>query len=1029
MKSALSSLVLLCASSGLFAIDAPTPLFYVPFDGSATAVLGGSPAPLKANALSYGKGVKGQAVFISKDSLLEYQTTGNLKQTSGTICLWFKPAWAPFAQKDFERKQWHGLLSQPYPDGARIGSGALMLWFYGSTFRADVSDAGDSFIRCASSDFSKDAWTHVAFSWDERSGGKLYLNGVFSGGGNTSDFHQPLDLEKPSDFSALRNKFKSFFIGSRSDEAKADGFIDEVKIYDRPLSAAEILAEMAEASPFHLTLSKSLCLAGAPLGLELKLRNVSAAAQAPAFSWTLSGPSGVMKGEVGAAPLKPGDAKAFSLAIPALAKGSYSLTLTPKNAGPELGAAIHCVGGGSDFLKASGDLKLLLVETIDFSEKLPGTRFVSQGSCGKGELAGAKYLEAGTEMNDRFAVKVSLPDAESPYLVEWTYPDDKLRTMEMIAQDAKSSGEDYGLQTGVFCGGEYPLSKKMMTHKSILWARSKDVAFIFMTARKGAPAAISTLRISKIEGGLPDAGIVDATPVDGWNRVVGIHYEDPALAYDFGVKGQLMPDYEETLDRLVAYMKWSGQNFLSYPAIWYQGRIGRTYQPRSHELDYLGLMLAKFSSNGIGLMPSINWHNIRLPEELRIDAKTVSDGSLHSSPVMILNSGKPNPGGWHNTPPNFNILHPLVRSMVESQIDDLLTRYGDNPAFKGVAFDFPKHSITWFGGLEAGYNDYVIDAFEKETGIKLQVDRKTPLRGKLYYEWLMVNAKDKWIAWRCAEIADFYKTIAAKLTAKRSDLRLQLCAYMPSITSTGKDSRFGRPDFTDAILKEGGLDPKLFENFKDIILCQTIYQADWRWRPGGDRDYYFKDGTYSFLSGALHPWINMHDRYWENPVGSKSNGSPLDASWLNEHGWRVSTLNPNANYFLEHYVLPLRYADVQGYMKGGFLIGTCGVEDQIRSFARAFRALPCVRFSDLPASSAEVKFRAFNGKDALWFYAVNTGRTPVKFKAEAEGLFEVAWDGRGSENGVFDLKPCQLRVFKAKPGARLSVSFIGEDGK
>ena len=51
-------------------------------------------------------------------------------------------------------------------------------------------------------------------------------------------------------------------------------------------------------------------------------------------------------------------------------------------------------------------------------------------------LNGRAYYEAGPQKNDRFAVKVTLPEAGVPYLVEWDYPDDKLRTMEMVAQDA-----------------------------------------------------------------------------------------------------------------------------------------------------------------------------------------------------------------------------------------------------------------------------------------------------------------------------------------------------------------------------------------------------------------------------------------------------------------------------------------------------------------------------------------------------------------------------------------------------------------
>ena len=93
----------------------------------------------------------------------------------------------------------------------------------------------------------------------------------------------------------------------------------------------------------------------------------------------------------------------------------------------------------------------------------------------------------------------------------------------------------------------------------------------------------------------------------------------------------------------------------------------------------------------------------------------------------------------------------------------------------------------------------------------------------------------------------------------------------------------------------------------------------------------------------------MHDRYWEDAIGREK---PIESAWLKEVRWRVSTLNATPPQFPQHYLAPLRFSDVQTITKGGFLIGTLGVEPKIAEFARAFRSLPAVVFADLPDAGA-----------------------------------------------------------------------------
>ncbi|HCE44207.1 MAG TPA: hypothetical protein DET40_11725 [Lentisphaeria bacterium] len=1020
---------------------APKPTFELPFEGNADASrAAGKAQPLKAENLSYADGVKGKAVFISKNSLLEYATEGNLKQESGTVTLWFKPNWRASEQSSDDRAGWHCLFSEPFPKGAlgkdtRHGSGALWFWFWGAHFRGDVSDINDTYLVAGNQGLDKSKWAHVAMTWDAEKGHCIYMNGVPCG--MPGDGNSPLNVKKGArDFSALRNKFASFFVGSQESEAKADGLIDELKIYDKALTTEQINSDMSLVTTLKLDSLCYYCIAGETVDVKWNLKNISAQDSNGACSWKVEDPQGatIAEGKETGASLKPGQSKQFVSKIKTAVKGEYKLVVDIGH-GPAQYASIWSLGKTNPYLKEAGSkLDTRLIETIDLVRGVPPERFTSIGDCVKGALDGRTYFEAGKKKNDRFAVKLDLPAAGVPYVIEWDYPDDKLRTMELVGQDAKNPGNDYGLETGVFCGDEYPLSMKTLTHRSILWARAKSNALIFMTARAGAPAAVSEIRIYSMQGGLPDAGIKDAAPVGGWTRTVGIHFEDPSVGFDFGIERQLMPEYEETLDRLIAYMKWSGQNLLSYPAVWYHGKMGLRYQPRQHPDNFIACILAKFAANGLGFMPAINFQNIDVPEDVIINARTVSDGSLHNSPVMILSDGKPNPGGWHGSPPNFNPLHPAVQGYVDAQIDEMLELYSGSPAFKGITMHLTKHTIPWFGDLKAGYNDYNIDAFEKDTGRKVDVDRSKPLRGKLYYDWLMANARNEWIQWRCAKIADWYKAVAKRMAAKRPDLKLSLFSYNPTISDHSGDPRFKQPDFADLIDKESGIDSKLYAGIPNIILAQTIYPSDYRQMAGVSwlaaalpvvRDDYKKPAVYSMLNDASFPWINMHDRYFEDAVGRAGKwwggeGNPLKASWLTETGWRVSTLNPNINSFLEHFVMPLKYNDIMGFTKGGYLIGTCGVEEKLAEFSKAYRILPAKKFTDLAGSTETVKSRALTMPDGTWFYAVNTGKDPSSVSFVFDRAPGTVSDlGAGQEQKVSDakfkveLKPYQLRSFKA----------------
>lgn len=999
----------------------PELIFQLPFDGTAdAAVARGRKIPLESKNLEFVPGLSGQALRSTKKAgtILRYALPGNLLPEQGTIALWVKPEWniPPATQGD--SMFWHAFLCMERPP-VRAGSGTIWFWSWGNVLRGDTSDRRDSYFTSTEL-LQNGFWQHVAFTWNETDAA-LFINGRRMK--NTEDGHSPLNYRNRIR-TYNRLPINSFFVGCHKNREQADALLDDLRIYSAPLSEQAIQDLVAEHRSGEVeVLTRYLT----PQALDrFAFRITNRAKEKQAFAWKLSDETGKTIASGRSTELLPGKSETLRPRLPALSPGEYQLT-TGKT------GEIFRVLRPKNPLSGGRTLKTTLLETIFPSPALGSERFLSIGKTTLKTVAGKSCLEAGEERGDRFAVRFRLPDTDHLYFIEWDYPDDRKRTCDIIAQSSQPKSNEYELQVGYCTGDEYPNSNRMLTSRMLYFPRSTDVTLIFMTARENAPAAAGEIRIYRLEGKLPPAAVTPAPAVDGWTRTVGVYYEDPAINYGFGVNGSNEAGFEQVIDRLSAYMKFSGQNLLAYPLVWYHGYIGKNYNPRGHIKDFAELLLTRFDAEGLEFLATMNQNNMTIPETL-VNESSVEDGSLHSTAVSIWSTGKPNPGGWHGTAPNFNILHPDSKRELFANIDRILEIGAKHPSFKGIVLHLPRHAMLWFGDITAGYNDYMIEGFEKDTGIRVPVDRKDPMRGKAYADWLLTHARKAWIDWRCRKLAALYREAADRISARRADLRLVINSMIP-IPETG-ETRFADPDFVAIKNREAGLDPNYFADATNIILDQTIYPADYRWRtqlpPATGRRLRTIDterSCYELLLDARLPWLHMHDRYWESAIGStqkehwSDKPNALTAPWIREQAWRVSTLNPAGVHAMRHYVLPLRYTDLLGITKGGFLIGSYGMEPLLTPFIKAFRALPAKRFHDLPGGTRVIKVRALEYGGAFWFYVVNTHHVPGTVKISVNGECTDLVTG-GKQNGSFELElaPYELRSFRAPAGSKVEVS-------
>ena len=1042
----------------------PELLFHAPFDGSPDAAFAkGTAKPVQATGLSFAEGKRGQAVRLTRaaKSVLDYAAAGNLVQERGTVSLWFKREWPDAGRTADGKEIWRTLFANPDPKTCpRIGSGQLMFWWWADHLRADQADDDDEYAVWGGA-APEDGWNHLAVTWDE-AGVTIYLNG--KGGRGTSDGISPMSRAlKPHDLLSFdREAFATFCVGQCGGGRAFDGLIDDLRVYSAPLDPEQIRELWRRESVIELSAQGCYSLADTPGELTVKATS-PAGCDLSKLVYCLCDEAGKVVCRYKEKPT--GKAVRLKVNLPA---GRYTLCATDGSwfygAVPVLvlrrDNPYELTGAAAEkATRAPGRLAHVeLVQTLKLDRKPSDDRFRAVGPTQVKGLNGVPYLEAGTSAGDRFALRFNLETNAPLYVFEIDYPDDATRTADLIIQRSKRPGDDYAMQVGYVAGDEYPNTGRILTHRCLYWTSEPDVTLVAMTARANAPAAIAAVRIYRVtDGALPAAAIHEPKPADGpsdwarlwhdiktkgedrlpahpaasgWKRSFGLYFEDPAIGYDFATRGHGADSLDDLIDRTAALMKFTGQNLFAYPGAWYHGLIGEQYNPRNHAPDFLSAWYAKFDQEGLLLMPTVNPNTMPVEEGL-VTRATMGDGSLHDSPIAIHSTGKPNWGGWHDTPPNFNFHHPKVRKHISRMIDALVAQGKGHPSFKGVCLHMTRHCMLWFGDEESGYNDYTVAAFAKAKGLKIPVKKDDPLRGKAYAAWLREHAWNDWIQWRCDEVTAFYAGVARKLAAARPDLKLWMNSFVPA---NARHPDFMKPGYMEQANRACGLDrDALTAAIPNLILCQTLVPADYRFR----RPDYFPSpearahqrvldtlpGFYSLLRGAKYPWVNQHDRYWESPIGRGAKGGPssLSCDWLNECTWRVSTLNPSGVHALRHFVLPLRYGDVLGMSKGGFLIGTYGMEDVLVPFVQAFRALPAVVFDDVGGTeTVKLRHKDFDGQS--WFYVVNTDMKPATVTlAVPKGAHDLVTGERvggffSEETVTLRLKPYEMRSYAAPEG-------------
>ena len=207
--------------------------FYAPFDGDATATIAAGDAAASGTP-KFTDGLVGQALLGGGDESqpgVTYATAGNLSLTHGTLSVWVKPVdWAG----DDAFYHWFCRL--------KLGQAGYLILYKnhsagtGLMFGWDPDEGPlNRFLKNVSiRDWRPGEWHHLAAVWADRERVALYLDGR--------------EVGRVSGVELPRNEKlgERFELGGCQQDHPGQTALDEVRIYRRALTPAEVLELFAE---------------------------------------------------------------------------------------------------------------------------------------------------------------------------------------------------------------------------------------------------------------------------------------------------------------------------------------------------------------------------------------------------------------------------------------------------------------------------------------------------------------------------------------------------------------------------------------------------------------------------------------------------------------------------------------------------------------------------------------------------------------------------------------------------------------
>jgi hypothetical protein len=800
------------------------------------------------------------------------------------------------------------------------------------------------------------------------------------------------------------------------------------------------------------------CLAlrkGEPLRLRVKAGkgaavqhiNVAVCAEsckAPVFTKKIDVPAG--KGDFGT-----------EMILPSSIEGVFDAAFSDEQGHAVDRTIQYLVADVKDCPKMDREPKRELVQEIDCAKQAPeyssGETRVVHSSLGAYRESGDKGRMEFNSNADWFAYTLKLPSIQEPYLAEIEYPDDDERVTIVSMIDRVPN--PYAPTLGYASGGIYSLSNSMLTEQFYFYPREKDPRLLAQTWRMGMRSAVARIRVFKLSSMPP------ALKFEAKGRAFGGYQEENirfTSYYGSTPDGTGWSNFYKAAYRFGVHSKFLGANLWqqtigNYQATLWPCRTIKGYGPDTEGGACIGgplsqkdpvtkdavrlqlLVCEKFGMDYIGELhlPANRAFMLHMDKVLG-GAGTVDDNGPRKPWLAVSKSGECGPQSLIK--PYWNPFYPGVQDWTASVISEIANRYKDSPAFKGISLRL----LAWcFSGwqtvpsIDWGYEDYTVDLFQKERGVAIPAPADGPKRFANRYEWLMANAYDKWVDWRCAKMYAYHARLAKILTDARPDLKLYLTAYSPIYDRDYEQVHDWKAKGWTGLIKEAGIDTAFYNKNPSMVLQgvtdypSSCSRSETPLKAAVSRDQTFdteqtRATAHGFQGGTICATHFDADSFEGEMVEGKTIGYERDFKDYGKttiHG--AGVINPAGIHFLERFAEAMAAGNMTVISDGSH-----GYDQQqpqyVRPFLAEYRSLPLLGMTPVEIDADPVAAWQGAGDDGkMYFYVVNRLDKPVdatvRFEGSPSPVRLSTKECAKTEKGILKLtlSPYEMRSFEGGP--------------
>ena len=347
-----------------------------------------------------------------------------------------------------------------------------------------------------------------------------------------------------------------------------------------------------------------------------------------------------------------------------------------------------------------------------------------------------------------------------PHLLEVEYPADAEQHFGLSILEPNAAGRivPVGRDSGVYVEGLGRSEQTARhTHRLVFWPRTNSPMLLVTNLHPSAAAWFGKIRVLRAADTL--AGPEHRLPWRESPRMVAAYLARPLVPELFGAtegldatSGESVDDAQtflEGAERLADYLQYAGYNaavlnvLADGSSIYPSQRLlptplhdtGRTATGAIDlpEADQLEMLLRAFDREGLALVPTLQLAP-PLPE---LELLRRSSDPQTSGIEWIDGNGRTwlaANGTQRGLAPYYNLLDKRVQQAVLNVVDELTERYGHHAALAGLAVQLSADGYGQLPGLEWGFDDATVAAFERD-GRAIGGERADPICRSTSLRW------------------------------------------------------------------------------------------------------------------------------------------------------------------------------------------------------------------------------------------------------------------------------------------------------